>query len=198
MTTDDNHNWPPADKIYILDEQAIVLNDINSDGWILDIGGGGEGVIGQLKNDRVIAIDNRRRELEETPAGPLKIVMDARHLVFLDKSFRYVTAFYTFMYMDEKTVSETFTEISRVLQNNGHLLIWDINLPPDRDNNKQLIAFRLKVKLPHEEINTAFGTKWPTIERSPEFYTELAEKVGLSFVKRENFGESFYLEFTKT
>jgi len=44
----------------------------------LDIGGGGEGVIGQMKGKQVIAIDPNRRELEEAADGPLKIVMDAR------------------------------------------------------------------------------------------------------------------------
>ena len=36
-------------------------------GSILDIGGGGEAVIGQIYKDRVTAIDNCKEELEEAP-----------------------------------------------------------------------------------------------------------------------------------
>ena len=36
-------------------------------GSILDIGGGGEAVIGQFYKDRVTAIDNCEEELEEAP-----------------------------------------------------------------------------------------------------------------------------------
>ena len=39
-----------------LEEQTVVLDDFPADGWILDIGGGGEAVIGQLKRTQVIAI----------------------------------------------------------------------------------------------------------------------------------------------
>lgn len=37
------------------------------DGSILDIGGGGEAVIGQIYKDRVTAIDNRQEELDGAP-----------------------------------------------------------------------------------------------------------------------------------
>ena len=50
------------------------------DGEILDIGGGGEGIIGQLKGDLVIAIDPNSRELEEAPEGGFKIEMNAKDL----------------------------------------------------------------------------------------------------------------------
>lgn len=36
-------------------------------GSILDIGGGGEGVIGLLYGSQVTAIDNRQEELDEAP-----------------------------------------------------------------------------------------------------------------------------------
>ena len=37
-------------------------------GSILDIGGGGEGVIGRLYGRQVVAIDNRQEELDEARA----------------------------------------------------------------------------------------------------------------------------------
>jgi len=71
--------------LFVFNKQTIVIDDLNTDGIILDIGGGGEGIIGQLKGSQVVAIDTDRDELLEAADGPLKIVMDATQLAFLDK-----------------------------------------------------------------------------------------------------------------
>ena len=60
-------------------------------GSILDIGGGGEAVIGQIYKDRVTAIDNCEEELEEAPDCCSKQLMDATELLFPDDSFDNVT-----------------------------------------------------------------------------------------------------------
>ena len=71
----------------------ITLNK-EFNGKILDIGGGGEGVIGRLYTNQVVAIDIRQDELDEAPPGFEKILMDATHLKFSDNSFDHVTSFY--------------------------------------------------------------------------------------------------------
>src|SRR5690348_1504129 len=88
---------PP--KMHVFERQDFAVSDFRASGYILDIGGGGEGIIGQMKPSQVIAIDLVKRELEEAPPGPLKIVMDATDLKFLDRSFDTVTAFFSLMYM---------------------------------------------------------------------------------------------------
>ncbi|MFC1879420.1 class I SAM-dependent methyltransferase [Chloroflexota bacterium] len=87
-----------AERFFLFEQQKVKVHDFESSGHILDIGGGGEGIIGILKGEKVIAIDPRKRELEEAADGPLKIVMDARDLFFLDSTFNTVTAFFTLMY----------------------------------------------------------------------------------------------------
>ena len=67
-------------------------------GRILDIGGGGEGVIGRLYREQVTAIDNRQEELDEVPSGFEKVLMDATDLDYADGSFDHVTCFFTLMY----------------------------------------------------------------------------------------------------
>ena len=88
--------------------QYVTINDFEADGYILSIGGGGEGTIGKLKSSQVIAVDISKRELEEAPEGPLKIIMDARDLKFLDKTFNTVTCFFTLMYIDGKDHEKVF------------------------------------------------------------------------------------------
>ena len=67
--------------------------EIDSDlkGSILDIGGGGEAVIGQMCGNRVTAIDNCQEEIDEAPDCCTKLLMDAGELSFSDGSFDNVT-----------------------------------------------------------------------------------------------------------
>jgi hypothetical protein len=72
--------------LFTFEPLQLEVKDFESGGPILDIGGGGEGVIGRLKGRQVVAIDIRLDELVETVDGPQKVVMDARKLSFLDGS----------------------------------------------------------------------------------------------------------------
>ena len=58
-----HHEEISEDRFFYLDQKTVILNDFNAQGYILDIGGGGEGVIGELKGDQVVAIDISKREL---------------------------------------------------------------------------------------------------------------------------------------
>jgi len=82
------------DRVLRFEMQQVIVNDFKAEGYILAIGGGGEGTIGRLKGSQVIAIDIRKIELEEAPDGPLKIIMDARDLQFLDNAFNTATSFF--------------------------------------------------------------------------------------------------------
>ncbi len=55
----------------------IIEIDSNLKGSILDIGGGGEAVIGQMYGNRVIAIDNSQEEIDEAPDCCTTLLMDA-------------------------------------------------------------------------------------------------------------------------
>ena len=83
-------------------------------GSILDIGGGGECVIGRIYGNRVIAIDNSREELEEAPDCCEKRLMDATELTFPDQSFDYVTFFYSLMYMTGDTQKKAIIDLEIV------------------------------------------------------------------------------------
>lgn len=61
------------ERYYTLKTQNINSNK-TVQGKILDIGGGGEGIIGQVLGDKVVTIDKLKEELEEAPEGPLKVV----------------------------------------------------------------------------------------------------------------------------
>lgn len=182
-----------AENIFFLEKQEVVVNHFDAAGLILDIGGGGEGVIGQLKGNQVIAIDPSKRELEEAANGPLKIVMNAADLKFLDNSFKTVTAFFTLLYIKSKTHDKIFNEVFRVLAPGGRFLIWDTDIPTRPDTEKDVVALMLTIKLPDKEIHIGYGTGWPLQEKNAAHYTQLAQDVGFEIVEKNKMTVCFIL-----
>jgi ubiquinone/menaquinone biosynthesis C-methylase UbiE len=170
------------DRLQMLQEQTVTLEDFPAEGWILDVGGGGEGVIGQLKGAQVVAVDLLEKELAEAPDGPLKVVMDARELRFLDDTFATATAFFSLIYLrTEADVSQVLAEVYRVLQPGGRFLVWGMEMPArPQDAEKDLIAVPVAVRLPQGEISTAYGCRWCEPPRTLDATRALAEAVGFA------------------
>jgi ubiquinone/menaquinone biosynthesis C-methylase UbiE len=150
-----------------------------------------------LKGKQVVAIDLIKRELEDAPGDPLiKIVMDARDLKFLDKTFATTTAFFTFMYIGADDHEKVFQEISRVLRPGGRLLIWDGIFPKKADPRQLYVHFPLHVRLPAVDINTGYGVRFCE-GQGADHYLALAKKVGLELVSRKDESGWFFLELRK-
>jgi len=184
-------------RLHFFERQEIALEHIPAGGYILDIGGGGEGIIGQLEGERVIAIDTSERELAEAPAGPLKIIMDATDLHFLEGAFEVVTVFFTLMYIPDAEHAQTFAEIFRVLAPGGRCWVWDVVCLPHTDPEKDILVLPLTVKLPEVEIATGYGARWPEAGRGSEHYVTLAEAAGFEVLAQSMQGHVFALELQK-
>ena len=167
---------PP--KMHVFERQDFPVADFQASGYILDIGGGGEGIIGQMKPSQVIAIDLSKKELEDAPSGPLKIVMDATDLKFLDRSFHTATAFFSLMYMRPDIQRKTFAEVFRVLAPGGRWLIWDASIPRAPGNDTRGPVFRFRFQLPGKVVQTGYGTFWPEQPMDLEYYRRLARETG--------------------
>jgi len=185
-------------RIYYFSPVTIEMNDFPSKGFILDIGGGGEGVIGRLKGEAVIAIDVSRQELEEAPGGPLKIVMDARELMFLNAAFSTVTAFFSLMYM--KNMEErrkVFAEVMRVLKPGGTFRVWDVDLSEPPITGKDIYVVQLCCRVGGMEIETGYGQRWPSQPYGEENYISMAKEAGFRLLNRERNEHTFSLVFQK-
>jgi ubiquinone/menaquinone biosynthesis C-methylase UbiE len=193
----EDHPQFSEDQIYFFEKQEVVVHHFDASRFILDIGGGGEGIIGQMKGQQVVAIDPNRRELEEAAEGPLKVVMDAGDMLFLDASFEVVTSFFTLMYINGAKHEKVFQEAFRVLESGGRFLIWDVELPPCLDEGKDIVAFFLNIKLPDREVETGYGADWPEQTQGLSYYMELAEKVGFTVSDQKENGRLFYLKLRK-
>ena len=179
----------------MVETQVIELKPLVVDGFVLDIGGGGEGVMGRLMGCQVVAIDRSRDELEETVNEALKVVMDATDLKFLDGSFDAVTSFYTLMYMDDETHQKVLREAYRVLRKGGALHVWDVAMDPDADS-KPFILVSVEARLPGETIKASYGhrlNKKLTIDS----LSALGEDAGFTVAESRRLQDSFYLVLRK-
>ncbi|MFX0002286.1 MAG: class I SAM-dependent methyltransferase [Promethearchaeota archaeon] len=178
----------------------INLSNVILKGRILDIGGGGEGIIGQLKGQNVISIDLRESELKEAhEAGDiesLKIIMDAKELKFLDNSFDTITAFFSIMYMPIKDHKKIFEEIYRVLRKEGEFIIWDPFIPKRKDKEKELYAVLITVQINNKEVKTGYGTHWNK-EQDFHYFVDLAKGIGFKIIDQMLEEEYFFLRLQK-
>jgi len=184
-------------RIFAIKEQKVNLSNIRLEGLILDIGGGGQGVIGQFKKDKVIAIDHNKRELEEAPEGGLKIIMDAGELKFLNNTFDTVTSFFTFMYIPKSEHQKIFKEIYRVLKKDGNLVLWDVIIPKRENQIYEMFSLPLKIKTNDKELDAGYGVFWGKKEQNSEYFQELSKKVGFSEVEFISDDQIFYLRVKK-
>ncbi len=166
---------------------------------ILDIGGGGEGVIGKLYGKSVVAIDIRRDELEACENESIKIVMDATNMHFLDHTFDIVTSFYSMMYMTTATQEKVMNEVFRVLKPGGIFELWDLEIPPYDGTIKDIFVANLSVKLEgvSEIINVGYGVLMDDNGQNENTLKQLAIKSGFIPFDREFESGHFNLKFEK-
>jgi ubiquinone/menaquinone biosynthesis C-methylase UbiE len=194
-----NHTTePPDERFFYLEKQVVTIRDFESFGYILDIGSGGEGIIGILKENDVIAIDLRKEELTEAADGPLKIVMDARELQFLDDTFNTATAFFSLMYLkNRQDYEKVFDEVFRVLKRGGKFLIWEMNVPQRIKDAGDVYVVPLVVRVKDKEIETGYGRPWPDENHDTEFYLDLARRSGFEVVEQKEDGKIIILQLCK-
>ncbi|OKY78494.1 MAG: SAM-dependent methyltransferase [Candidatus Methanohalarchaeum thermophilum] len=80
----------------------------------MDIGGGGEGVISKLQDNKVISIGKVEKELieaQKSTLNSLNILMDATNLNFLEESFEVVTSFFTLMCIPTEDREEVLSKM---------------------------------------------------------------------------------------
>ncbi|MHA1673764.1 MAG: class I SAM-dependent methyltransferase [Promethearchaeota archaeon] len=183
------------EKYNVLAKQSIMVEDFAcGPGWILDFGGGGEGIIGQTKGDHVIAIDRLASELEEAlerncPALP--VVMDGTDLKFVDGTFNTATAFFSLMFVkDPQDLEKIFSEIFRVLKPGGLFYIWDVEFSNSIHSSKPVTVFHLSVTLPSGTVvETGYGTKRE--KQKMQSFLTLGEQTGFKIKESQREGDLF-------
>jgi len=163
----------------------------------LDIGGGGEGIIGKLYGSNVVAIDKRADELYETSNNSLKIVMDAAQMGFLDNSFDVVSIFFTLLYMPADVKKAVLQESHRVLKDGGVLEIWDVFVPKYEQGEKDIFVADMEIVLPEETIKTQYGSAMSNAAQTDTQIKNWCVDIGLQTVDSFSKDVFFHLTYRK-
>lgn len=166
----------------------------NLTGPILDLGGGGEGVIGRIYGQQVVAIDNRQEELDEAPDGPKKLLMDATALIFEDASFQHVTAFFSFLYMSHTTQAQAIAQAARVLRPGGSLHIWDSEVS---SAFPAPFLMELDIDAAGVAVHTTYGIVKERAAQDAGYFLPLGQAAQLKLMDRQEHDGWFYLRFVK-
>lgn len=163
-------------------------------GPILDLGGGGEGIIGRIYCQQATAIDNRQEELDEAPDGPKKLLMDAAALTFEDASFQHVTAFFSFMYMPHTVQTQAIAQAARVLRPGGTLHIWDAEISsafPDP------FLMELDIDAAGTPVHTTYGIVKEDAVQNVGHFLRLCQSSHLKLADGQEHDGWFYLRLVK-
>lgn len=170
----------------------VLKNELR--GTILDIGGGGEGVIGQVYNQQVISIDNRQEELDEAPSNCKKILMDATCLDFQAEYFEHITFFYSLMYMDKAVQKKAICEAIRVLCMGGDIHIWDAKI---NSAYPEPFIVNLDINAAGKQIHTSYGIIKENASQNADTFIGLCLEYGLKLSNNHTGDGHFYLRFKK-
>ena len=139
-------------------KQHVILNRILN-GRVIDIGGGGEAIIGQLGGARVVALDiypSEIREARRKAPAVSWMVADAANLPCESESFEQATAFFSCMYMTDEVKEKVFRETRRVLNKGGEFWIWDVEML----RSKKEFGIRMQVEFQdRHKVNAVYGVK---------------------------------------
>jgi ubiquinone/menaquinone biosynthesis C-methylase UbiE len=176
--------------------QEIPLKHIQTDGLILDIGGGGEGLVSRIEGAKVCAVDIRMSEIREAQihAPPSNwFVGDGQHLCFQDGVFGAVTLWFSLGYMSDWSMKrKVLEEVERVLDKDGKLSILASKIPKDCDH----LIFWGKFTLPDGTVSqTGYGVRGGQ-DQTLDRVVHLLKSIGFKVSSHDN-GEWFEIQASK-
>ena len=157
------------------------------EGFVLDIGAGGEGTMAKTCGRETVCVDISKREIDEARSrGAVAnwVLCDACSMPFGKGTFDMVTFFFSLMYI--KTVERKHTvmvEAKRVLKSDGLLYLWDTTI---REKPGLYVVF-VEISLPDgEEIFTGYGVRGKEKEQNLELLNKLAIEAGFKTTSAES------------
>ncbi|MHA1970669.1 MAG: class I SAM-dependent methyltransferase, partial [Candidatus Thorarchaeota archaeon] len=170
---------------------------IQTEGRILDIGGGGEGLVSRIGGAKVCALDIRISEIREARIhGPPSnwFVGDGQALCFQENVFDVVTLWFSMGYMSDWVIKQrVLKEAHRVLVEGGKLSILASRIPESCER----LTFWGHFTFPDDTISQiGYGVKGGQ-EQTLERITELLSDIGFKIRFHEDNNEWFEIQAAK-
>ncbi|MCJ7468970.1 class I SAM-dependent methyltransferase [Candidatus Bathyarchaeota archaeon] len=168
------------------------------DGFVVDIGAGGEGTIAKTCGRETVCVDISKREIGEARSrGAVAnwVLCDACSMPFRNGTFDVATFFFSLMYIKTfERKQAVMREAKRVLKSDGLLYLWDATI---REKPDLYVVF-VEANLPDgEKIYTGYGVKGKEKEQTLELINKLALEAGFRVTGELYKNEIFQLEMQK-
>jgi ubiquinone/menaquinone biosynthesis C-methylase UbiE len=167
------------------------------EGFIVDIGAGGEGIIAKTCGRDAVCLDISKREIDEARSrGAVAhwVLGDACSMPFRNSSFDAATFFFSLMYI--KTLERkraVLVEAKRVLKSDGLLYLWDAIIGEKPD----LHVVFVDASLPDgEKVFTGYGVRGNGKEQTLELLIRLALEAGFKIDRTESHKDWFTVGFS--
>lgn len=165
----------------------VTVSPERLEGFVVDIGAGGEGVIAKTCGGETVCVDIRKGEIDEAKSrGAVAhwVLCDACSMPFRKGSFDVATFFFSLMYI--KTLERkhaVIVEAKRVLKLDGLLYFWDAIIVEKPD----LHVVFVEANLPDgEKIFTGYGVRGNGKEQTLELVSKLALEAGFKVISTES------------
>jgi ubiquinone/menaquinone biosynthesis C-methylase UbiE len=166
--------------------QEITLKPIPADGLILDVGGGGEGLVSRIEGAKVCAVDIRMSEIREAQIHQPPsnwFVADGQHLCFRDGIFGVVTMWFSLGYMSGWSMKKNvLEEFHRVLVKEGKLSILASKIPKESER----LIFWGNFTLPDGSVSqVGYGVRGGQ-DQTLDRIVQLLESIGFKVKSQDN------------
>ncbi len=177
--------------------QKVCLNSIDVGGLILDVGGGGEGLVARIGGDKVCAVDinlDKIREARIHKESANWFNCDGRNLCFKSKVFDMATLWFALGYMRTWQMKESvLREVYRVLKDEALLSIWACRV----DCEEAAAIIRTDISFPNGTTSRfGFGLVGQQ-DQTLETVSMLLESVGFTVERILNQDYVFYVSCKK-
>lgn len=178
-------------------KQEITLNQIPGTGRIIDIGGGGEGLVSRIEGRRVCALDVRLSEVREARihSPPVNwIVGDGQMISFKNSVFQVATSWFSLGYMPSWEVKKrVMQEVYRVLESDGVLSIIACTI----ECEEEAYIFRVVYTLPDGTLSqTGYGVRGGQ-DQTSSTVSKLLDEVGFTDIELSDNGYWFQITARK-
>ena len=185
-------------RIYEPPVQIIHLEKIERRGIIIDIGGGGEGLVSRIEGSRVFAVDIQMDEIREAGIHDPPsnwFVADGMNLPFRNEMFDICTMWFSLGYMKDWLVKRTvLQEVYRVLKKDGLVSIIAMKI----DCEEEKLVFKVDYYFPDgTPSRTGYGVRGNQ-NQTIETISRLLDEIGFTIVETDDYVHWFKIYCSKS
>ncbi|MFX1262731.1 MAG: class I SAM-dependent methyltransferase [Promethearchaeota archaeon] len=177
--------------------QKIELKQLPREGLIIDIGGGGEGLVSRIETSRVCAVDVNLNKIREAMIyGQVSqwILSDGRMLSVKDERFNVATLWFSLGYVqDWDSKKQVIAEVARVLRRSGQISILGARIT----YTDSRFVMRALLHFPDGSVSKMSYGMAGTQVQDAESVIRLLQETGFSKITFEDSGHWFRIDAQK-